>query len=96
MGTAVVINGKVIPALYSSDCGGETNLPVDVGWAPGFGYPYFRVACPLKSVGNGHGVGMCQRGAIEMAKSGATFREILAHYFPATSIEALQFGRGGL
>jgi peptidoglycan hydrolase-like amidase len=88
---AVVHQGKVVATLYSSNCGGETHLPVDAGWAPGFNYPYFRVACPLKTEQKGHGVGMCQRGAIEMAKEGATFRDILAHYFPATAIEALQY-----
>lgn len=34
--------------------------------------------------GAGHGVGLCQKGAVEMAKSGANFREILAYYFPGT------------
>ncbi len=32
----------------------------------------------------GHGVGMCQLGAIGMANSGVGFREILAHYYPDT------------
>jgi stage II sporulation protein D len=34
----------------------------------------------------GHGVGMCQYGAIGMAESGASFREILSHYYPNTSL----------
>lgn len=32
--------------------------------------------------GYGHGVGMSQRGAEYMAKSGATYQEILYHYYP--------------
>lgn len=32
--------------------------------------------------GNGHGVGMCQDGAIGMAKSGYTYKMILSHYYP--------------
>jgi stage II sporulation protein D len=32
----------------------------------------------------GHGVGMCQYGAAGMAASGASFREILSHYYPNT------------
>jgi len=32
--------------------------------------------------GWGHGVGLCQEGAIEMAKRGYNYREILAHYYP--------------
>ena len=31
--------------------------------------------------GWGHGVGLCQTGAVGMAEKGATYREILAHYY---------------
>jgi peptidoglycan hydrolase-like amidase len=34
----------------------------------------------------GHSVGMCQYGAIGMASSGASFRQILSHYYPNTSL----------
>ena len=36
--------------------------------------------------GFGHGVGMSQYGANAMAKSGADYREILAHYYPGTQL----------
>lgn len=36
--------------------------------------------------GVGHGVGLSQYGANEMAKQGKDYREILTHYFPGTSI----------
>ena len=36
----------------------------------------------VEGKGHGHGIGLCQRGARAMAESGATFRDILAHYFP--------------
>ncbi|OQW47417.1 MAG: hypothetical protein A4S09_15325 [Proteobacteria bacterium SG_bin7] len=36
--------------------------------------------------GFGHGVGLCQWGARDLAKSGKSFREILAHYFPSLKI----------
>ena len=32
--------------------------------------------------GNGHGVGLCQVGAYDLARKGKTYKEILAHYFP--------------
>jgi stage II sporulation protein D len=32
--------------------------------------------------GNGHGVGMCQNGAIAMARKGYTYKMILTHYYP--------------
>ena len=34
--------------------------------------------------GNGHGIGMCQTGAIRMAEKGYSYREILSHYYPGT------------
>jgi stage II sporulation protein D len=36
--------------------------------------------------GNGHGVGMCQGGAIAMAKKGYTYRMILQHYYPGCDV----------
>jgi len=36
----------------------------------------------LEGHGVGHGIGMCQHGAVGMANSGAGFREILDHYYP--------------
>ena len=39
--------------------------------------------------GSGHGVGMCQYGAAGMAQEGATFRDILRHYYPNTEISTL-------
>jgi stage II sporulation protein D len=36
--------------------------------------------------GYGHGVGMCQWGANGMAKNGKTYREILARYYPDTTL----------
>lgn len=36
----------------------------------------------FKGSGFGHGVGMCQYGAFELAKRGYTYRQILSHYFP--------------
>jgi stage II sporulation protein D len=40
----------------------------------------------LTGTGYGHGVGLCQYGAIGMAKEGKDFKEILEHYFPGTTI----------
>ena len=36
--------------------------------------------------GYGHGVGMSQYGANEMAKKGSSFDEILLHYYPAATL----------
>ena len=40
----------------------------------------------LRGTGNGHGVGMCQWGAIGRARAGQDFRTILSHYYPGTVV----------
>jgi stage II sporulation protein D len=37
-------------------------------------------------VGSGHGVGLCQNGAEQMGLQGRSYREILAFYYPGTSV----------
>ena len=48
---------------------------------------------PVKVVatggGNGHGLGMCQWGAMGMARSGKGYREILRHYYKGTELSRL-------
>lgn len=40
----------------------------------------------LKGKGFGHGVGLCQEGAMEMARNNFTYDEIIRYYFPSTKI----------
>ncbi|MFY9853144.1 MAG: SpoIID/LytB domain-containing protein [Terracidiphilus sp.] len=42
--------------------------------------------------GSGHGVGLCQAGAAEMAREGRSYREILAQYFPGATIADVTTG----
>jgi stage II sporulation protein D len=47
---------------------------------------WFDISCTGDSVfingkGFGHGVGLCQEGAIEMAKQGCNEEEIIQYYF---------------
>jgi stage II sporulation protein D len=44
----------------------------------------------LNGGGNGHGVGMCQSGAIGRARAGQDFRTILRTYYPGTSVGTIQ------
>jgi stage II sporulation protein D len=44
----------------------------------------------LRGGGNGHGVGMCQSGAIGRARAGQDFRTILRTYYPGTSVGTIQ------
>jgi stage II sporulation protein D len=43
----------------------------------------------FRGAGFGHGVGMCQTGAVGMAEAGKKYREILRHYYPATVLRKL-------
>jgi SpoIID/LytB domain protein len=46
-------------------------------------------AAVFRGAGFGHGVGMCQTGAIGMAEAGKTYREILRHYYQKTTLRKL-------
>lgn len=87
-GLALTYQGLVIAALYSADCGGHTRSLQEAGWGAE-NYPYFGVECPVRGRVSGHRIGLCQVGSAEMARRGAGFGEILAHYFPAATVEGL-------
>ncbi|MFH1811210.1 MAG: SpoIID/LytB domain-containing protein [Pseudomonadota bacterium] len=42
----------------------------------------------LRGAGWGHGVGLCQIGAAAMATAGRSHQDILAHYYPSTTLES--------
>jgi stage II sporulation protein D len=48
----------------------------------------------LQGGGYGHGIGMCQSGALAMARAGRSCEKILEHYYPGTRIQSLRGGRG--
>jgi len=89
-GQVLTYKGEIIPAMYSANCGGHTKSLAQTKWEgaaiPQPGYPYFSVSCPLRGKPSGHGVGMCQMGAITIAEHGYAARIILGHYFPGTTI----------
>lgn len=41
----------------------------------------------LQGNGHGHGVGMCQIGALDLARKGWDYKKILAHYFPGHKLK---------
>ena len=43
----------------------------------------------LRGAGFGHGVGMCQMGAIGMAGAGKSDQQILAHYYRGSHLHRL-------
>lgn len=46
-------------------------------------------ALVLEGRGNGHGVGLCQDGAVRRARAGEDWRAILGHYYPGAVIRPL-------
>jgi peptidoglycan hydrolase-like amidase len=93
-GQVLTYRGDVVAALYSANCGGHTKSLAQSSWSgaslPQPGYPYYSVVCPLRGRASGHGVGMCQLGAIEIAQHGYSAGIILRHFFPNTNIETLE------
>jgi len=47
----------------------------------------------IEGRGYGHGVGMCQSGAIGMAKRGKNYKEILRHYYPKTRLTLFRYSK---
>lgn len=84
-GVVALHGDEIIQAFYFGHCDGHTRNSEDV-WVREL--PYCRsVPCvkPYPSM-HGHGVGMCQQGAIAMADQGATYIDILSHYYTGIQI----------
>jgi stage II sporulation protein D len=47
------------------------------------------IAVTASGAGSGHGVGLCQTGALGMARAGEKAADILAHYYPGSEVRAL-------
>jgi stage II sporulation protein D len=69
--------GEILPSTYfsvESEYGGDGLIS--------------RVT--VRGQGNGHGIGMCQWGAIGRARAGQSFRTILGTYYPGTSVGSVE------
>ncbi len=89
-GVVAVHEGKLVDAYYFEHCDGKTRNAEDVLTES---LAYLRsVECPCGFVGmRGHGLGLCQRGVVVMARRGASVEQILRHYYRGVSI--LRAGR---
>src|SRR5581483_5560970 len=87
-----VQNGKLIDAFYFDHCDGKTRDAAGVLVNPP---SYLKsVPCPCGSVARkGHGIGMCQRGMLVMARFGENYQYILKHYYTGITLEALQLDK---
>jgi stage II sporulation protein D len=80
-GIVMVYGGQFVNAMYSASAGSQT-----VGVS---GIPYLKSLPDFSPYPKyGHGIGMSQWGAQELARRGWTYRQILAYYYPG-----VRFGR---
>lgn len=49
----------------------------------------------IRGAGWGHGVGLCQIGAVGMAAKGYNYKEILSHYYPGSDITKISLHKKG-
>jgi hypothetical protein len=97
-GQVVTYGGRIVGTPYFGHCDGHTRNSEDV-WSRKVGYCQSVPCICGHTELHGHGVGMCQRGAVAMAQMGATCDEILKHYYrgievaPALPIPRAAFRR---
>jgi stage II sporulation protein D len=85
--TQLTTGGRV----KSIQIGNKSFSGIDIRWAMGLKSANFSVKADSSSVifnvkGYGHGLGMSQWGAREMAKTGSTYDVILKHYYQGVEI----------
>lgn len=83
----LVYDLKIIPAYYSASAGGKTSTSGDV-WMRNLPYLQSVPSYDDNIKKNGHGVGMSQHGANNLAKSGYNAYQILQYFY-----KGVQFAR---
>ncbi len=83
-GAVLVQDNRILVARYSAACGGHTEAGL-------YGRDrYSSVLCDwclqTGSKRQGHGWGLCQRGAIALARSGWDWHAIVKRYYPEASV----------
>ena len=88
-GIVLVCQGKIVPAYYSASAGGQTRTAGQV-WLTDL--PFIK-SVPSFDDGikkNGHGVGMSQYGANNLAKRGYNGYQILKYFYANTKFARLK------
>jgi len=71
-----------------------TDLRKALGWSrlPSTNFTLSRQGDSImfEGKGYGHGVGLCQWGALKMAREGKDYREILSFFYPGTTLESYE------
>jgi len=79
----IIIRGNEIRSIIRN-ADGKSIL-----WSTMFDVSLKSNSVVLSGKGFGHGVGLCQWGAISLSRKAWNFTEILDHYYPGTSIEKI-------
>lgn len=79
-GVVITYNGKVIPAYYHASSGGQT-VSSSAVWAKDLPYIKSVPGCDNGIRKNGHGVGMSQHGANNLANKGYNSYQILNYFY---------------
>lgn len=87
-GIVATFDDKLIEAFYFEHCDGKTRDARGVLInAPGY-LKSVTCACGFASL-KGHGIGMCQRGMLAMARLGETYANILTHYYSGIALQEI-------
>lgn len=70
--------------------GGETLPSTYFSVEPEYGQDGILAKITVRGQGYGHGIGMCQWGALGRARAGQSFRQILGTYYPGTTVGPIQ------
>ena len=79
----IIYDGKIIPAYYSASAGGQTKTAGEV-WTKDLAYLKSVPSFDSNVKKNGHGVGMSQHGANNLAKKGYNAYQILKYFYNGT------------
>lgn len=79
-GIVLIYNLKIIPAYYSASAGGQTSTSAAV-WTKNLPYLQSVPSFDERIKKNGHGVGMSQHGANNLAKNGYNAYQILQYFY---------------
>ena len=100
-------NGRVVTMRFTGERGQKVLRGNDVRFALGLrsnwilsmkvqkDHEGFIEKLHVRGRGWGHGVGLCQIGAVELAQRGKSFMEILKHYYSGIDITPWYAARGG-
>lgn len=83
-GIVLIYDLKIIPAFYSASAGGQTACSSDV-WTKNLPYLQSVPSFDDNIKKNGHGVGMSQHGANNLAKNGYNAYQILQYFYRGVS-----------